>query len=170
MSLRVRMLIVFLLLLNTTLVVFVANMTLHLKQQVDDLDEILTTKQDLQVLHSNGNGKQMMFAEDKCTRCHTERRFATVHGTEDELLQVVRRMQRMPDAKISDGDIDKIHSSLVLLKCTRCHSAERVNQMNLMTESQQLGTIRRMQMKDGSEISPDEIERIRRAFHTLQGF
>ena len=163
-----RWLTTFLLVVNTILIVFIANMFLNLRAEVRGLKDVLVTKSDLQAVRTAE--AKFLFAEEKCTRCHTERRFSDVHGTKDELLQIVRHMQEHPDARITEQETDKIHASLMLLKCTQCHSGEMMKKLSLMSAEQRLGVIREMAKKPGTSIATEEAEAILKSYELLLGF
>ena len=93
-----------------------------------------------------------------------------MHGTEDELLRVVRRMQQQPDSRITEQEVGTIHASLLMLKCAQCHSGEMMKRLSLKTEEERSAIIKRMQKKPGSEIAPEEVSDIQRSFRMLIGF
>lgn len=166
------MLVSFLVIVNTILIAFACNMLLNVRSEVKNLENVLATKADLQqsVIQTAG-AKMLSFQEEKCTRCHTERRFAGMHGTKSELLQVVKKLEaHPPDARIGEKDLQTIHTSLTLLKCGQCHSSNMIKQLALKTEEEQLSIIKRMQEKPESEIAPDEVNDILKSFYLLLGF
>ena len=168
MDAKSRMLVIFLLFVNTIVVVALCSLTYQFMVEVRELGSVLATKTDLQAARTTDNA--LLFQEEKCTRCHTERRFAGMHGTEDGLLGVIKRMQKLSDSRIQESDVSRIHASLALLKCTRCHTTDKLEQLGLLGNEMQLSTLRRMQQKPQSQISPDELANIRQAFHIIQGF
>lgn len=150
------------------LVVFQISLLMHLQDEVASLKEVLATKEDVVAVRTAG--VDLSFEQQKCTRCHTERRFAGEHTTENGLTQVIQRMGRHPDLSLSDKDVQKVHASLTLLQCASCHSSDQIKKLALLNEDQQIAKIREMQSKPGSRISPDEVKGIQESFHILVGF
>jgi hypothetical protein len=79
-------------------------------------------------------------------------------------------MERHPDMKLTDQDVQRVHASLTLLKCANCHASEQIKKLALLNSDQQIAKIREMQSKPGSRISPDEVKEIQESFHVLVGF
>ena len=150
------------------LVLFACSVLMGLRADVAALKDVLASKDDLVAVKTAG--LDLSFQQRKCTTCHTERRFAGEHETKDELVKIIKHMEEMPDMRLTDRDVEKIHSSLTLLKCATCHSSEEIKKLALMTDAEQTGTIREMQRKPGSNISPDEVQQIKDSFQLLVGF
>lgn len=150
------------------LVVFQVSLVMHLKDEVASLKEVLATKEDVVAVRTAG--VDLSFEQQKCIRCHTERRFAGEHTTKNELMQVIQQMDRHPDVSLSHNDVQKVHASLTLLKCASCHPSDQIKKLALLNEDQQFAKIREMQSKPGSRISPDEVKDIQESFHILVGF
>ena len=163
-----RWLTTFLIVFNTIIIVFVANMVVNMKAEVRALKADLVTKADLAAMQTSR--AQFSFYQKTCTRCHTERRFTGKHTTKDELMRIVRRMQSHPDARISEAEAEKIHASLMLLKCTQCHSGDMLKKLSLMSSEQRLNLIKEMARKPGSNISIGEARDILDSFELLLGF
>ena len=171
MDTKNKMLVSFLIIINTILIVFACNMLLNIRSELQNLKNVLATKADLQQSIIQTAGAELFFQEEKCTRCHTERRFAGMHGTKSELLQVANKLkEHPPDAKINEKDLRTIHASLILLKCGQCHSSDMIKRIALKTEEEQLAIIKGMQERPGAEIAPDEVNGILKSFHLLLGF
>ena len=163
-----RWLTTFLVICNTIIIVFVANMVVNMKTEIGALKADLATRADLATMQTRG--AQPSFHQETCTRCHTERRFAGQHTTGDELMRIVRRMQSQPDARISSAETEKIHASLMLLKCTQCHSGDTLQKLSLMNSEQRLSLIEKMAKKPQSAIPIGEARDILDSFELLLGF
>ena len=165
---KARIVTTFVVLATGMLVIFACSVLMGLKADVAALKDVLATKQDL--VNIKTAGMDLSFEQRKCTTCHTERRFAGEHDTKSELAQVIRHMEQQPDVRLTHQDVQKIHSSLTLLKCRTCHSSDEIKKLALMTDAEQRATIRAMQRKPGSKISPDEVQDIKNSFQLLVGF
>lgn len=163
-----RWLTYFLLVVNAILIAFVANLLINLKAEVGELKEVLTTQADLQAVQT---GKADPFSpQEICMRCHTERRFTDTHGTKDELVRIIRRMQAQPDTRIGDQEMDRVHDAITLLKCTQCHSSDTMKELSLMDSVQRLSVIKGMTKKAGSQIPVEEAKDILKAYESMSGF
>ena len=165
---KARIVTTFVALATAILVLFGCSVLMGLRADVAALKDVLASKDDLVAVKTAG--LDLSFQQRKCTTCHTERRFAGEHETKDELVKVIKHMEQMPDMQLTDRDVEKIHSSLTLLKCATCHSSEQIKKLALMTDAEQRATIRAMQRKPGSKISPDEVQDIKNSFQLLVGF
>ena len=157
-----------LLVVNTILIVFVAKLVMDFRAEVGGLKEVLAARADLQ---AEQDGKmRLSFYQEPCTRCHTEERFAGLHGTQDELTQIVNRMRAQPYARISEAEADKIHASLMLFKCQQCHSGEMMDKLSQMSSEERLSVIEKMAKRPGSQIPAEEAKDILRSWEFLLGF
>lgn len=163
-----RMFSTFLLVVTAIFVVLLAQLVLGVRSE---LGEIRT---ELSALRKEAAppmvAEPTRVLEQRCVRCHSERRFMGVHGSAFELKQIVEKMEALPDVKISPQESEKIHASLELLKCVRCHEEERLKKLGALTPERRRELIREMAEKPGSEISPEESEGILRAYQKIQGF
>jgi len=153
--------------LSLVLVLFLTSQVTRLRGQVADLTEVLATKDDLVRVSTP---QMKFFHEEKCTSCHTERRFAGEHSSKGQIEAALAHMKAMPDATFTEDDMAKIHSSLQLLRCASCHGEEQLRLLALKSPEQRMDVIRRMAAMPGSNISPDEAESIQRAYQQLFGF
>ena len=165
---KARIFTTFAIMVIAMLVVFGISLLMGLKDDVASLKGVLATKEDVVAVRTAG--VDLSFAQQKCVRCHTERRFAGEHTSKNELMQVIQHMDSHPDMSLSDKDVQKVHASLTLLKCASCHPSDQIKKLVLLNEDQQLAKIREMQSKPGSRISPDEVKDIQESFHILLGF
>jgi len=168
MDARFRFVVGFMTVLNALLVIVLCSVVMNTRDEVRGLHEVLATKQDLVNVAAP---KLTFFHEDKCTTCHTERRFAGPHGNvRGEIEQAVAHMSTFPDTKFTDEDMAKIHSSLTALRCVQCHGAEQLRSLSIKSPEQRMQIIREMIAKPGSNISPDEAEEISRSLQQVIGF
>jgi hypothetical protein len=167
MDARFRFVAGFVTVLNALLVIILCGVVMQTRDEVRGLHDVLATKQDLVNVAAP---KLTLFTEEKCTSCHSERRFAGEHNVRGEIEQAVAHMSALPDAKFSEEDLAKIHGSLTLLRCTRCHGADKLRLLAIKSPEERMQIIREMVAKPGSNISPDETEEISRSFEQLLGF
>jgi cytochrome c553 len=162
------MLSIFLAVITTIVVVFLAQLVLDMKSE---LGEIKTTLATLRTESATKIGVEPFRAlEASCTNCHSERRFVGIHGSSSELKQMINKMEALPDAHISAQDRDKIHASLQLLQCVRCHDDQALKKLATLKRERQREIINKMAEKPGSEIPPEAAEEIMRAYQNIQGF
>lgn len=164
---RYRFLVGFLTLLNALLIIMLCGLVRDTRQDVIALKSELATKQDLVNV---AVPKLALFHEAKCTRCHSERRFAGPHDVRGEIEQAVAHMRAMPDSGFSDEDMARIHGSLALLRCAQCHGVDRLRALAIKSPDQRVRVIREMIDKPESNISPDEATEILRAYEQTVGF
>jgi hypothetical protein len=167
MDARFRFVVGFVTVLNVLLVIILCSVVMDTRDAVRGLHDVLATKQDLVNVAAP---KLTFFHEDKCTTCHTERRFAGRHDVRGEIEQAVAHMSTFPDAGFTDEDLAKIHGSLSALRCVQCHGADRLRSLAIKSPEQRMQVIREMIAKPGSNISPDEAEEISRSLEQMIGF
>ncbi len=110
------------------------------------------------------------FHEDRCTSCHTERRFAGPHNTRGQIEQALAHMSALPDTGFSEQDLARIHASLTLLRCTQCHGADKLRSLAIRSPEERMQIIREMIARPGSLITPDEANAIARSYEQMLGF
>lgn len=164
---RYRFVIVFTTLLSALLMIFLCGLVRDTRREVHSLREVLASKQDLINVAAP---KLTLFHEDRCTSCHTERRFAGPHNTRGEVEQALAHMRAMPDTRFSDQDMSRIHASLQALRCVQCHGADKLRGLAIKSVEDRMQIIREMIAKPGSNIAPDEAEAIQRSFEQVLGF
>lgn len=165
---KARIFTTFAIMVIAVLTVFQISLIMHLQGEVTSLKNVLATKDDVVAVRTAG--VNLSVEQQVCTRCHTERRFAGEHDTQNQLTQVIQRMEHHPDMKLTDRDVQRVHASLTLLKCANCHTSEQIKKLALLNSDQQVAKIREMQAKPGSKISPDELKDIQKSFQILVGF
>jgi len=167
MNARFRFVLAFCAVTSVFLLTLVAGHVGALRGEVRALREHVASKKDLLATQAP---EMRLFHEEKCTSCHTERRFAGEHNTRGEIDAAVAHMKAMPDAGFTDDDMARIHASLTLLRCARCHSVEQLRGLALRTPGERVDLIRTMISKPGSSLSSDEADEINRAYQQIVGF
>ena len=168
MDTRFRFVAGFAVVLNALLVLILCGVVMEIRDDVQGLQNVLATKQDLV---NAAAPKMTFFHEDKCTGCHTERRFANPHdNARGKIEMAVAHMGAMPDTNFTEEDMAKIHGSLAALKCVQCHGADKLRTLAIKSPEQRMQIIREMIRKPGSNISQDEAESISRSFEEMIGF
>ncbi len=153
--------------LNVLLTALLCGLVRDTRRDVGALSAVLATKQDLVNVAAP---KLTFFHEEKCTTCHTERKFAGAHNVRGQIEKAVAHMGAMPDAPFTQQEVAKIHASLELLRCTQCHGADRLRGLAIKSSAERMRIIRDMIAKPGSSITPDEVTRISRSFEQMLGF
>jgi len=161
---RYRFVVVFITVLNALLIIFLCGLLRDVRADVNSLRNELVSKQDL---INVATPHMTFFYEQKCTTCHSERRFAGEHNVRGDIERAVAHMAAMPDANFSEEDIAKIHGSLALLRCTQCHGADKLRTLAIKSPEQRAQIIREMIAKPGSRIGPDEARMIERAYDAV---
>ncbi len=164
---RYRFVVSFLLVLNTLLTGLLCGLLRDTRQDVNALRAVLASKQDLVNIAAP---KLTLFHEEKCTGCHTERRFAGSHEANGQIERVVAQMSKLPDVHISKKDQDKIHASLELLRCSQCHGVDRLRQLAIQSPTERMRTVREMVAKPGSRMTPDDVTKVLRGYEQTIGF
>ena len=170
MSPKSRFIVMFLLMSNTLLLVLLINIILKTQDDVISLQEVLATKTDLINLKQTGAESVL---EKECTKCHSINRFVNFHGSEQELIQLIKQMQTASGEIFDPGDVEKIHASLELLKCSQCHIGQgEIKRLGLKSEGEQKEIIRQMLIKSNTNIPDDEteVENIQEAYGEIYGF
>jgi hypothetical protein len=167
MDSRNRFVVVFLTVLNAFLTLLLCGLVRDTRQDVGALRTVLATKQDLVNV---AVPKLTFFHEEKCTTCHSERRFAGSHNVRGQVERTVAHMGQMPDAPFTPDETARIHSSLEVFRCTQCHDADLLRRLAIKSPSERMRIVGEMAAKPGSRISPDEVTRILRAFEQMIGF
>jgi hypothetical protein len=164
-----RLLSIFLLTITAIVVVFLAQLVLHIESEVGEIKTMLARLRTESVTRVAAEPFKAL--ETSCLDCHSDRKFLGVHGSSFELKQIISRMEALPDAHISAKDRDKIHASLLLLRCARCHDGDNLlRQFATLETGRQRQLVREMAEKPGSTVSPEETEEILRAYRHIQGF
>ena len=167
MDSRYQFVVGFLTILNALLVLLLCGLVRDTRHEINELRTVLATKQDLVNVAAP---KLTFFHEEKCTGCHTERKFAGEHNMRGQIEQAVAHMRALPDAGFTDQDMAKIHASLELLRCTQCHGADKLRTLAIKSPADRMRIVREMVARPNSTITPDEVTRILRAYEQVVGF
>jgi hypothetical protein len=167
MDSRNRFVVVFLTVLNAFLTLLLCGLVRDTRNDVGDLKQVLATKQDLVNVAAP---RLTLFHEEKCTTCHSERRFAGDHNVRGEIERAVAHMGQMPDAPFTQAETAKIHASLEIFRCSQCHDLDQLRRLAIKSPAERMRLIGEMIARPGSRISPDETARILRAFEQMFGF
>jgi hypothetical protein len=163
-----RFLPLLLAIITTIVVIFMAQILLDVKAE---LKEVKTAMRNLeQEKISNVSFKPFTALEENCTSCHNERKFMGIHGGEAEITSVIKFMEQMPDVHLSSQDVDKIHGSLSLLRCVKCHDEEQLKILGTLSSAKQKEVIEKMSKKRGAGILPEDIDQIQLTLLKVQGF
>jgi hypothetical protein len=165
MTLKNRLILLFFVFCNTILLVFLCNMVLSLRSDLAALKGGLATKQDLAAIKV---GEAQPLLNEKCTRCHSERKFAGLHGT--ELQAALTKMEMLKDARLSAQEVDMVHASLVMERCLTCHSKDVIKTLAIKSQSEREEIIARMRQKEGSGLQEVDVQTIEKSFAQIYGF
>jgi hypothetical protein len=154
--------------ITTIIVVFMAQILLDVKAELMEVKASLKKMEEEKI-------KSVTFQpfkpiQENCTDCHNERKFMGIHGGDAEINSIINFMEQMPDVHLSPQDVEKVHGSLALLKCVKCHDESQLQVLASLNSARQREIIERMSKKSGSNISSDEIDQIQKAMLEIQGF
>lgn len=158
----------FLIIISTIVIIFIAQVLIQLKGELRDIKTTLAVLQNEKVI--NAKFEPFKILEENCTSCHSERKYSGIHGQGEEITKVLNYMEKMPDAHISSLDVGKIHGSLTLLQCVRCHDENQIKMLGTLNAAMQREYIERMTKKSGSGIANEDVSKIQKALHQIQGF
>jgi hypothetical protein len=158
----------FVVLLNVVLVIFLAQMTVGVRRQVETVRGQLVMIEELsrRVVPVRSPGD---YLSERCGSCHSERRYLGEHGTAN-IHQLIDRMNAFPDAHISVGERDKIHGALLMMKCQQCHGDEVFSQLATLNKQERKTTVLRMWEHAETKLSRQEVMEILKAYEQIQGF
>ena len=105
MDSRYRFIVGFLTVLNAILTLLLCGLVRDTRQDVNALLEVLATKQDLVNVRVP---KLTFFHEEKCTTCHTERKFSGEHNIRGQIERAVAHMGALPDAPFEYQALERI--------------------------------------------------------------
>jgi hypothetical protein len=87
-----------------------------------------------------------------------------------QIEQAIAHMEALPDVRLSKEEVDKIHASLDLLRCSQCHGVDQLRKLAIKSPAERMRIVREMAGRPSSAIAPDEVTRILRAYEQLVGF
>jgi hypothetical protein len=150
---------------NLILTVAVLSQMRELQQRVATLPPDPATKRDVASLRPL---QIRQILRQNCVECHTTRRLAATLSMEPaDIQRTIERMQNHPGANIPQGEFERITSSLLVIRCARCHDETTLNLMALKTAPERIATIRRMAALPGSGLRADQVPAVAQAFETL---
>jgi len=150
---------------NLILTVAVLSQMRELQQRVATLPPDPATKRDVASLRPL---QIRQILRQNCVECHTTRRLAATLSMEPaDIQRTIERMQNHPGANIPQGEFERITSSLLVIRCARCHDETTLNLMALKTAPERIATIRRMAALPGSGLRAYQVPAVAQAFETL---
>lgn len=167
MDSRYRFVVGFLTVLNACLTMLLCGLVRDTRHDVNALRDVLATKQDLVNVAAP---KLPRLHEEKCTSCHSARRFAGEHNVRGQIEAALAHMEQMPDTSFTKDDVARVHASLQLLRCAQCHGADQLRALAIKSPADRMRIVREMADRPASRISPDEVSAILRSFELLGGF
>jgi len=160
-----RIVVMLVVLVNLILTVAVITQVRELQQRVANLPPDLASKRDVAMLRPL---RIREILTQNCVECHSNRRLGvTVSMEPAEIQRTVERMQTHPGANISEGELERIGASIMVLRCARCHDEGTLNLMVLKSQPERIATVRRMAALPGSGVRPDQVTAIAQAFEKL---
>jgi hypothetical protein len=163
-----RLLPFLLTIVTTIIVVFIAQILLDVKAELMEVKATLKKMEEEKI--KSVTFQPFKAIQENCTDCHNERRFMGIHGGDAEINNIIKYMEQMPDVHLSPQDVEKVHGSLALLKCAKCHDESQLQILASLNSIRQREIIERMSKKSGSNMSSDEVAQIQKAMHQIQGF
>jgi hypothetical protein len=148
------------------LAAFTTEAVLALKRDVDSLQNVLVTKQELANLAACLGPADPVLAglEGSCTSCHTADTFAEAHGYTMDAHVLVTRMSDLWGANIDPDDVPKVEAALTFMKCGHCHTIDRLKQLAILSPQDRWQTIARMRDEPGATITQEDAQRIRERY------
>jgi len=167
-QLLTRNILFFLTIITVIILVFVAQILIEIKGEIIEIKSTFAKAEQEKI--SKTAFEPFKVLNENCTDCHSDRKFAGIHGETEEISGILKFMQQMPDANISPTDIDKIHSSLSLLKCVKCHSDDQIKILSTMNLAKQREIMIKMAKKTGSTMLAEDANKLLENLHKIQGF
>jgi hypothetical protein len=150
---------------NLILSIFLLDQVRRTRQQVADLSSELASKQDVAMLHPIRVNEIL---ERRCTRCHTDQRFARLTGmARPQILETIQRMREHPGANIPASDVREIEAALLIFRCTACHGEGVLSQIVLMPPDDRVRFLRTKVRMPDAGFRTDQVGELMRAFDTL---
>ena len=160
-----RVVLALVVLVNLILTIALITQVREIQQRVARLPSDLATKRDVAALRPL---QVRQILQRNCVECHSTRRLGvTVSMEPTEIRSTVERMQTHPGANISEGELERIGASIMVLRCARCHDEGTLNLMVLKSQPERIATVRRMAALPGSGVRPDQVTAIAQAFEKL---
>jgi hypothetical protein len=152
-------------LVNLVLSVFVLDQVGRTREQVADLAKVLASKQDVAMLRPIRIDDIL---DERCERCHTGRRFASLKDmSSTEVLATIQRMRSHPGANIPGNEVREIEAALLVFRCTSCHGEAVLSRLALMPPDERVRFLRTKVAMPGSGFRTDQVGELIRAFEVL---
>ena len=165
----VERLLPFLLLIVIAIVIaFVAQILLDVRNELKEVKSTLVRIENEKI--KSVSFQPFKVLEENCTNCHSDRKFMGIHGTDTEITGIIKFLEKMPDVHLTSEEIDKVHNSLSLLKCVKCHDEQQMQILGTMNTTMQREILERMSKKSSGKILPEEIAQLQRILLKVQGF
>jgi hypothetical protein len=150
---------------NLILSIFLLDQMRRTREQVADLSSELASKQDVAMLNPI---RVSEILNERCVRCHTDRRFAKLTGmTRPEILETIQRMQGHPGSDIPADEVREIEAALLVFRCTACHGEGVLSQIVLMPPDERVRFLRTKVRMPDSGFRPDQVGELMQAFDAL---
>ena len=154
-------------LVNLVLSVFLIDQVGRTRQEIADLADKLASKQDVAMLRPIRIDDLL---DERCERCHTDRRFAKLANmTRPQVLATIQRMRSHPGANIPADEVRQIRAALLLFRCTACHGEAVLSQLVLMPPDERIRFLRTKVAMPSSGFRPDQVGELIEAFEILVG-
>ena len=154
-------------LVNLILSVFLLDQVRRTREQVAELSDELASKQDVAMLQPIRIDEIL---EQRCVRCHTDRRFAKLTDmTRPQILETIQRMREHPGSNIPADEVREIEAALLVFRCTACHGEGVLSEILLMPPDERVHFLRTKVLMPDSGFRTDQVGELMEAFDTLAG-
>lgn len=152
-------------LINLVLSIFLLDQVGRTREQIRDLEGRIASKQDVAMLRPI---RVTELLDERCERCHTDRRFAKLgQMTQSEVLSTIQRMRSHPGANIPPDEVHEIQAALLVFRCTSCHGEAVLSQLTLMPPDERIRFLRKKVAMPGTGFRTDQVGELIEAFETL---
>jgi hypothetical protein len=151
---------------NLILTILAVDQITSARGEIEDLKQELASKQDIAMLRPI---RVTEVLEERCQRCHTDRRFAATWDMDPtEILTTIQRMRSHPGGEaIPVEEVPRIEAALIMLRCTSCHGEEVLSRALLMPVDERERFLRTKVAMPRSGFRPDQAGEVIRAFERL---
>jgi hypothetical protein len=152
-------------LLNLVLTILLLDQSRSTRQQIADLEGQLASKQDIAMLRPI---RVQEILEQRCERCHTDRRFVKLANmSQPQVMATIQRMRAHPGADIPPDAVREIRAALLVFRCTTCHEEAVLSRLVLMPSDERVRFLRTKVAMPGSGFRTDQVGELIEAFETL---
>ena len=152
---------------NLLLTILLLDQMGRTRDQIADLTTELASKQDIAMLRPI---RVEEILDQRCERCHTNRRFAKLTDmTRPQVMDTIQRMRSHPGANIPADEVREIEAALLVFRCTACHGEAVLSKLVLMPPSERVRFLRSKVAMPGSGFRPDQVGQLIKAFEVLVG-